>query len=185
MRPGQRRKGKVLRILAWVAVGISPLVTIVTLAYMSLPDFSGERHLPDDELIDKFRRHQEGFERLREMILQDRELTRVGEDWTEPRDPKTIGISNERIAEYRKLFIVLGIKSGFSAPRSRDYIQFLSSTQGWVSHGSEKGYLYAILIPGYLGPVRDSLDQFSAGKNPTGSGCRHIQANWYLYFSGD
>lgn len=119
------------------------------------------------------------------MALQDRQLTGVDGDWTEPRDPKTIGISEERVAEYRMLFRILGIKRGFSAPQNRDHIQFPASTRGLVSHGSEKGYLYAIVIPAYLGPVRESLDQLSGSKRPIGSGCRYIQGNWYLYFSGD
>ena len=182
---GKRRKGKILRILAWVALGISPLVTIVTLVYVSIPDFDGEPHLADEELIGTFHSHQADFDRLLQMVLQNKQLTRVDDDWTEPRDPKTIGVSEERVAEYRKLFRVLGIKHGFSAPQNRDHVQFLASTRGWVSHGSEKGYLYAIVIPDHLGPVRDSLDQLGFGKRPIGSGCRHIQGNWYLYFSGD
>lgn len=119
------------------------------------------------------------------MILQDRQLTRVDRDWTEPREPSTIGVTSARIDEYRRLFKKLGIKSGFSAPQNREHIELVASTQGWVSHGSEKGYLYADKRPDYLGGMVDELDQYSSKQRPIGSGCRHIEGNWYLYFYGD
>ena len=56
------------------------------------------------------------------MIFEDKNLTRVDEDWTEPKD-----FDQKRIAEYRKVFQVIGVPRGFSAPVSREQIEFIAS----------------------------------------------------------
>jgi hypothetical protein len=144
--------------------------------------FQGQPHLPDAQLIANFQAHKEGFERLRQMIIEDKGLTRVDDNWTAPGDPKAIGVSPERIAEYRKLFSQLGIPRGFSATSERDRIEFLASSQGWVAHGSHKCYLYA------SNPPKDligSLDHISSKNRSVGEGTRQIEGNWYLHFYGD
>ena len=146
--------------------------------------FWEQSHLPDSQLIANFQEKKADFEHLRQMILEDEGLTRVDVDWTEPRDPQTVGISSERIAEYRKMFRRLGTPRGFSATRGRSNIEFIASSQGFVTHGSHKSYAYLRDRPDTL---LDSLDGFiePSKKRAVGTGYRHIEGNWYLYFYGD
>jgi hypothetical protein len=133
-------------------------------------------------LIAKFHEHKVEFERLRVLVIEDRGLTRVDEDWTDPADPTTIGVSVERIAEYRSTFRKLALARGVSAGIDRREIELLASAQGWVAHGSRKSYVYTTSVPESL---NDALDQYSSQERPVGSGYRRIEGNWYLYFYGD
>jgi hypothetical protein len=153
---------------------------VALLSSCTVPDFSGQPHLSDKQLIENFEFHRAEFEKLVAMILEDKNLTRVDEDWTEPKD-----FDQERIAEYRKVFQVIGTPRGFSAPVSREQIEFIASAQGWVAHGSSKGYLYGEKCPAHIGKTVESLDEMSLAKRPSGSACRHVEGKWFLYFISD
>jgi len=56
----------------------------------------------------------------------------------------------------------------------------MSSTRGFVTQGSRKGYLYT---EEKVDEVVADLDQVSA--SGVGSGLRRIEGNWYLLFEGD
>ena len=156
------------------------LLVAALLLSCNVPDFSGQRPLPDKRLIENFEAHRAEFEKVVAMILEDKNLTRVDEDWFDPAE-----FDQQRVAQYRKLFQVIGTRRGFSAPVGRDQIEFIASAQGWVAHGSSKGYLYAEKCPAYIGQTVESLDGMSLGPRPSGSGCRHIDGKWYLYFVSD
>src|SRR5689334_24230798 len=87
-----------LGILGLIAFIVSIPLLLIVAVVSSIPDFSGQPHLSDEVLIAKFNAHRAEFEKLLAMVLENKGLTRVDEDWTEPRDPQTIGISRERIA---------------------------------------------------------------------------------------
>src|SRR5712691_8233039 len=160
---------------------ISVVLVVSSLVFScGAPDFTGQPHLPDQQLIENLKAHRPEFEKLVVMILEDKTLTRVDEDWTQPKD-----FDQKRIAEYRRLFQVVGTPRGFSAPTTREPIEFIASSQGWVAHGSSKGYLYADKCPEYIGKTVESLDGISLVQRPAGSGCRHIDGKWYLYFTSD
>jgi len=137
---------------------------------------SEQSHLPDAELIENLKTHRAEFEKLVVMISEDKNLKRVDSDWTDPKD-----FSPERTAEYRKLFRVAGIPRGFYAGHENSQVQirFLASSQGFVTHGSSKGYIYGDECSD--GKMLESLDQISSAERPYGSGCRHIEGKWYLY----
>lgn len=141
---------------------------------------SEQAHLPDAELIENFKTHRAEFEKLVAMISEDKNLKRVDSDWTDPKD-----FSPERTAEYRKLFRVAGIPRGFYAGYEDNQVQirFLASLQGFMTHGSSKGYIYGDECSD--GKTLESLDEMSSAERPYGSGCRHIESKWYLYFYGD
>lgn len=163
---------------------ISCLVVLLVFGQAGCDASDNEQpHLPDKELIANFNAHKADFEKLVSMVLEDKDLTRVDDDWTSPRDPQTIGVSPERIAEYRQMFAKLGLPRGFSATVDKTRIEFIASSQGYVTHGSSKGYLYG--DKSFSGEVVESLDEMSLAKRPFGSGCRHIEGKWYLYFNGD
>src|SRR5690242_14414693 len=104
------------------------LVLIVTTLVMSA--CRGEVDPSDDQMLRNFQEHRAAFEKLRDMILEDRDLQRVDRDWTDPADPATIGITSQRIAEYRKLFRELGIARGFQAYGDRSEIRLLAHAEG-------------------------------------------------------
>ena len=150
---------------------------------LSFPDFNtGQPHQPDAWMIANFQKHKSDFERLRQMILEDKGLNRVDDNWTDPQEPLTIGIKSERIARYRRIFQQLGIPRGFSATAERDKIEFITTTQGWLAGGSLKSYMYLKTPPD---EVLDDLDKLTFQERPVGTGYRHIEGNWYLYFYGD
>ncbi len=150
------------------------------LASCDFPDFSGQPHLPDEQLIENFKAHRAEFEKLVAMVLEDKSLTRVDENSTRPEN-----FATSRVAEYRQLFKIVGTPRSVSARLNRESIEFIASSQGWAVHGSSKGYLYSEKKPEYYGKPIDSLDEMSLAKRPFGSGYRHIEGNWYLYFEGD
>jgi hypothetical protein len=156
------------------------LLSVALFASCNFPDFSGQPHLPDEQLIENFKTHRAEFEKLVAMVLEDKSLTRVDEDWTQPEN-----LANLRVAEYRQLFKVVGTPRGVSARLNRESIEFIASSQGWAVHGSSKGYLYSEKTPEYYGKPIDGLDEISLAERPYGSGYRHIEGNWYLYFGGD
>jgi len=177
---GRQRQKRVFLGLAALFIFISG----ASLIYLSIdfPDFSGQPHQPDRQMIANFQTHKTEFEYLRQMVTEDKWLTRVDDDWTEPRDPQTIGILPDRIAKYRRIFHQLGIPRGISATAGRDRIEFIASSQGWVASGSSKSYVYLAKRPD---EVLDDLDSLSSLQKPFGIGYKHIEGNWYLYFYGD
>ena len=55
-------------------------------------------HKSDQELIANFKTNEAEFNQLLQMVMADKRLHRVDDNWTDPSDPKTIGIPDERIA---------------------------------------------------------------------------------------
>jgi hypothetical protein len=137
-------------------------------------------HSSDGELIANFHRHRLEFERLREMIAQDVALIEVTADSTLPPDPQAVGVSSSRIADYRKLLDRLNISDGLDAATDRKTIRLTSSNQGFAGHNSRKGYVYTNEVGKQ--EVFPDLDRFSAKQ--VGGGIRHIEGNWYLFFTG-
>ena len=160
-------------------VGVAAIAIAFAIFFVALPGLE-ERPLPtDQELISNFKQHRAGFDRLRDMVMQDKGLLIITNDRTWPEDPQAAGVSQSRIAEYRALLKELGIHGGLSASVDRTTIQLTSASRGFVTHGSEKGYEYASEpIRTYLVP---NLELLSKG----GLGWRPIEDGWYLYFKGD
>ena len=155
-------------------------VVVGALILLALSVFDDPPHSPDDALIRNFREHRAQFEQLRNMMIQDKGLMRVGEKRTLPEDLQSIGIPASRIAEYRRLLKQLGIRGGIAASEDKEYIELTVSFRGFVTHNSQKGYVYAgEPVRTYLAP---DLDQFS--NKGVGVGRRPIEGNWYLFFEG-
>jgi hypothetical protein len=181
-----RRSGK--RILIIIGAGV--LLVLIPLCYYLCFSFLvwlsfQKQHQADAQMIANFQKHQNDFERLRQMVLEDKGLIRVDDDWTEPHDPQTIGIKPERIAQYRSLFKQVGIPRGFSSAADRKDIEFIDTTKGMLDHGSFKGYVYLKSRPKKL---LDNLDTLESQKMPDGvgkkwiQGYRLIEGNWFLYY---
>jgi hypothetical protein len=139
-------------------------------------------HKSDDQLISNFKTHEAEFNQLLEMIRADKELLRVDNNWTKPEDPKTIGVSDERIATYRNIFRKLDIPRGFYFYPESGEAMFISSAQGLAVSGSTKCYLWLKEPPPNL---VDSIDTYRAKPGATYPVWRHITGNWYLMFDAD
>ncbi|MHB8844610.1 MAG: hypothetical protein ACYC7L_07635 [Nitrospirota bacterium] len=138
-------------------------------------------HLSDSELIANFYQHRAEFERLRNMIVQDKGLLRVNNDRTLPEDAQSINVPPSRIKEYRELLTKLDIRGGIEASSDRRYIGFIASLLGWATHNSEKGYAYTEELV-KAQDIVDDLDHFK--EHEVGSGMRRIEGDWYLFYEG-
>lgn len=181
----EQRENPIRRWLLPLMLGtFAVFALVIVLLYRAVPftDFKGQSHQSDEQMIANFQQHKTEFEQLRQMILDDKGFTRIDDDWTEPSDPQTINIKPSRITEYRKLFQLLNIPRGFSATQDKNEIEFIASSQGWIASGSSKSYVYLSTRPESL---LNNLNQMSLTDKPFGTGYRHIEGNWYLYFYGD
>lgn len=157
------------------ALVIAFMVVAGWFIYTMEPLFGEEQeHQPDAVMIDNFLEHRDEFERLREMVVRDRSITRVDNDWTHPEN-----LPKDLVEEYRRLFKTIGTPRGISARPDRSKIDFIASARGWVASGSTKGYSYIEEPPRDL---ENSLDEYNPGMGGETYACRHIEGKWYLFF---
>lgn len=157
---------------------ISLVFAFVILPSGCLSGFSKE-HPKDAELLENFQTHKAGFNQLLQMFFADKGLGRVAYDFTRPEDLRTVGVSSERLSEYKKLFRKLDLSAGIEGYNEKDYIWFHASTQGLSVTGSGKGYAYLKERPPL---VVDDLDTYWSKDGRSFTAFRHIEDNWYLYF---
>jgi hypothetical protein len=134
-------------------------------------------HPSDADLIAGFNRQRAKFERLREMIGEDKALFRVTTHGTLPEDAK---IRRSRFVEYRKLLRELKFEGAVDISKDRGTITFTKSHRGFIVHGSHKGYVFTTQ------PAKAKLlgDLDPLSRSGFGVGWRRIEANWYLFFEG-
>ncbi len=148
-------------------------------SFMTSPLF-GEQpdDKPDNVLIANFNAHRADFELCREMSTEDTTMTRVDDNWTSPST-----MDSTRVAEYRRLFKMIGTPRGITVRHDPDRIEFMSTSHGWVASSSPKGYLYFKENPKLKGPLKlvDNLDAYGWHSQYTFV-IRHIEGDWYLYF---
>ncbi len=156
------------------------VVAIVGLAFYVLYSFDealGQYpHKSDAEMIRNFNEHRQEFEYVRTMAMADETLKRVDDNWCDPKNFNT-----DKVAEYRRLFKVIGTPRGISKYGGPGSIEFLASSLGWVMSGETKGYLY---VEGNRpkGELVVSLDDVSKLPEPDIDYFKPIEGNWYLYF---
>jgi hypothetical protein len=137
----------------------------------------------DQRLLSNFDKHEATFVTLIEMLKTDRDLIRVDENWTEPKDPKTIGVSPARIAKYRQMLGGGRVARGFQADilvHDVDFYYWMIGSA--ISSDTIKGYAYRTRPPM---EVLNSLDGFRPdpkNADETIKVYRHIRGNWYLFF---
>jgi hypothetical protein len=113
------------------------------------------------------------------MFQSDKKLGRVAYDFTRPEKPGEIGITEERIKEYRRFFDELKLTAGIEGYEPKDSVMFIRSTQGLSISGSSKGFAYLEKRPELL---VDSLDDYRSKDGRSFTAFRHIEGNWYLYY---
>ncbi len=148
-------------------------------------------HPKDAEMIETFNEHRDKFDTLLRMFQEDRSLGRVAYDFTRTsnffekcEEPdcwqgKEIEVSDQRLAEYRKLFSKIGLEKGMEGYGKKESIVFIASTKGLSITGSSKGFIYTTVEPRTL---VDDLDSYWSPDGKSFMALRRIEGNWYLYF---
>lgn len=162
---------------------------LVLLAFLSCACLTGG-HLKDEKLIENFQSHKAEFNQLLQMFLADKKFGRVASDFTRPASvagkcespnsrTETEAGEEQKLAEYRRLFSVLGLSAGIEGYCEKATVFFYASTQGLSVSGSTKGYAYLSKAPE---KSVDNLDNYRSADNQSFTAFRHIEGNWYLYF---
>jgi hypothetical protein len=154
-------------------------VAVVFFGWLVWRGLRESRHQSDAELIETFRRHRAQFERLRQMLGEDRGLLAVDDRRTWPEDPVAVGVPASRIDQYRALMGELGLLR-IAISEDRQTIDLVASSRGFVTHGSHKGYLYSTALQQGVVADLDALPHVGSW-----SGLRHLDGGWYLLFEGD
>ena len=157
---------------------------------------TGCGHPTDDQLIAQLKQHRTELEKLVRMFRADKGLGRVGNNFTRPEDPKLVGVSEERIKEYRRLCSAVGAVDcieGYDAAYNRLYgavvdgeteekdpIWIHVSSFGLAVSGSGKGFFYAVTPPKPPFVLVPDLDKSTISES--GTWLRHIEGPWYLNF---
>lgn len=158
------------------------LAVLVSATYLMLSEglILSDHHSSDRALIDNFYRNRGDFNQLVEMMVHDKGLMSVTSERTLPEDLKGLGVSQKRVEDYRFLLGKLGVDEGVSISNDRQNIEFTSSSIGFSTHNSQKGYVYAFAKQ--EGQLVDSLDEMT--EKGVGTGLRRIEGGWYLFFEG-
>ena len=155
------------------------LLAVAALALGILALIPASNAPPSDEaLIRNLAEHRAVFDRLIAMIREDKGLERVDDDWTRPDDPASIGVTPERIAEYRRLLAEAGVTRGFYSFNDATTITFMAYAFGLSISGCSKGYIFTDGTPEDL--VDEPLDKFHGVSKTLVR--RAIGNGWYLEF---
>lgn len=174
----KRAKRILLTIGGILAIFVVAIVGVAWYVLNSFDEAFNEKypHRPDAEMIRNFNEHRQEFEYVRTMAMADEDISRVDENWSDPAN-----LATDKVAEYRRLFKVIGTPRGISKYGRSGRIEFLASTLGWVASGSTKGYLYVEGKPPKGNRV-DSLDDVSILRDLDVDYLKPIEGKWYLYF---
>lgn len=96
----------------------------------------------DSAMLRHFERQQTTFEKLVKMASADKGLAQVDEGWTMPADAKSIDVSRERLAAYRKLLRDAGTPRGFKALRDDAGYDFYFWLKGSAILGFPTAHCY-------------------------------------------
>lgn len=161
---------------------ILALVLGIPAAFIAVGWIAREAHEPpsDAAMLRNFARHEATFNSLVEMASVDKALDRVDENWTMPDDTKTVGVSPERLANYRRLLRDVGTPRGFQVSQGRDGFNFFFWLQGSaISDDMDKGYAYRTTPPA---STVQTLDGIRAESRDGFIAYRHVRGNWYLFY---
>jgi hypothetical protein len=144
-------------------------------------------HPSDDSLIQNFQSHEADFDQLIRMAAEGSKVVRIASDftWTEksaawPRPESELGFSKERWDEYRRLFKKLDLDAGILNYQP-DLVFLVASTQGLLTGGSGKGYVYSLKEPS---PIVESLKDvsFEGSEKSMNFAYKKLKGHWYLFY---
>jgi hypothetical protein len=128
----------------------------------------------DRFMLANFQAHKSEFNTLLEMFRADKGLIYFAHNTSFPENPSTVGVSPERLEQYRRLFSVLSLEGMAANDRvtgARDEIWFFTSIEG-ARRSTFKHYAY--ISKPTKGVNQDDKDGSKAAPY------RHIENNWYL-----
>jgi hypothetical protein len=134
----------------------------------------------DASMLRFFERHYATFDTLVEMASADKGLDRVDQTWTMPADTTTVGVTLERLADYRRLLSEVDVSRGFQVAPDHSGFNFLFWLRGSaISDDTTKGFAYRTSPP----PITvQTLDGIHPVSSDSFISYRHIQGNWYLFY---
>jgi hypothetical protein len=139
----------------------------------------GTRQPPtDDDLIENLRAHAVEFDRLVAMSDEDAQLAWVGSTFRS----SELGLTRERLDQYRDLFDTLGIEGGLTRNRWEDtplVVSLFVWGQGMLDGSSYKGYAYCRTPPSPLVTSLDTARETGTGRERV---FRHVDGDWYLFY---
>ncbi len=135
----------------------------------------------DAAMIRQFEKHTATFQTLITMIGADRGLLRVTDEWTNPTDTRSVGVSAERLDTYRRLLREAGIPGGFGVERPGSDVNFFLF---WFRESVNSPDLLKNLAYRHHPPaeIYPSLDGIEHDPRRVSLAYRHIRGNWYLVY---
>lgn len=136
----------------------------------------------DSDVIRAFERNRSSLQEIVEFCAKHPNLTRIAQDFTDPRDFSPAHVSPDELRDVRRKLTVAGFPEGVVI-RFGDYgPKFLFMTGGLVTGGMAKGVLYSPSAPRLL---KSSLDDMGWSTYSHNAGYRHIEGPWYVFFERD
>lgn len=174
-----------------VGKGVLGVGIVIVFALLLL--LLGNTRPTDRELLERFHKHRADLDELVRMFEADKGLGRVGASFTRPKDPSSVGVSPERIQEYRRLCSAVGARAcieGYDAAyyrlygpvppgiqENKDPIWITTYTSGLSFQGEAKGYLYSVAPKFEI--VQDLEDTFTRRSE---TWIKPLEGNWYIFF---
>jgi hypothetical protein len=117
------------------------------------------------------------------MFLEDKALNRVAPDFTRPENAASGNLTEERVAEYRRLLERAGVSIGIEGYGEKDRVLFYVSTGGLSVSGSGKGFAHLTGPPELLVSDLDAhVARALASRERSFMAYQLIQDGWYLFY---
>jgi len=120
------------------------------------------------------------------MIRQDKVLTRVDDNWTDPPDPAAVGIPPQRVTDYRQLVSAIGCPRGFIYNPQTGTITLVAWAVGLAASGTSRSKLFVFNPPNPT-PLVVDLDAYRGygeayRRRGYADAYRHLEGQWYLEY---
>jgi hypothetical protein len=169
--------GKQIKLGGFLVTG---LLIGALLAYTLRPE-----HPPQEkDLLDNFYAHRAVYERLRDMLLEDRQLRRVASWGVETTGSVTASRPPEGtfpLSRYNEYLALLGEVGGRGAFREQGESKAVGVLVYASGFAGDTRHVEICWVEGQLTNQVNSLDDFYLTPKPRSPVYRHIDGNWYLW----
>lgn len=169
-----RTKKKFVVLLAF----LSSYISYVVYDLYSDIQSTEPQHWTDQQLIQYFNKYKPEFEHLTSLVLSEQAPFTIFNDRVVFNEKGSM--SDDKIKKYRFYLNKLQLDRIDSSGDQKNVV-FVSTSDGWFSHNSTKGYFYT-KDEHHIEETLSSSDNLNNKAN--GTFYRHINGDWYLYYSG-